>query len=201
VQTVGTTGALDGLAEGERSQSADRLGPLNELWRLDNAADLECEILGADALPHQARAVLDHKESMTRTLECLHGEPLGVRVLGCRLNGRCYMRKVELSASLSKRVVAWAVIRVDMDVFDAPARLRILEGVTPFGAVLDEAGVPNENYPTAFFSVRLGASLLADIGETRSRGPVYGRRNLITAPEGRLIADVVEILAPISVGH
>jgi hypothetical protein len=76
--------------------------------------------------------------------------------------------------------------------FPQEARLRILEGQAPLGAILRDYAIPHRSAPTGFFRMKPNALTRQAFGPTDA-AIHYGRHNELSGPAG-LLAEVVEIL-------
>ena len=109
--------------------------------------------------------------------------------------GDLLLRRVVLLAD--ERPVEYGAIRIHLNAFTPEAREKIEAGQTPLGAILRTTDMPYRCQPRGYFRVeadpvtRQGLSL-------GSQGDIvlYGRLAHLTGPEGRTLAQVVEILPP-----
>jgi len=146
-------------------------------------------------IPQPYRSLLVHDGDMTPMLEEFHNGSIHLQVLRTRQDGDKYSRDVVLRMDGTDKPVEFGAIEIDLGVFKADARKAILEAHRPLGAILREYAVEHESRPKAFFSVRLDRIMKNSLQITRS-GTVYGRRNTLYVPDGRPLAQIVEILPP-----
>lgn len=160
------------------------------------------EVIPASALPQPYRGLLDHQNDMTSTLEKFHGEPLVLRVLARRQVGSILSRRVVLVGEESERPVEFGAIRIDLESFPVAARELICEGRRPLGALLAEFEIPYRSRPKLFLKVKTDAEIESTlgIGANGSSPHLFGRENALLTPSGRMLAEVVEILPPLSRG-
>ncbi len=155
------------------------------------------EQLNNDEVPQPYKALLVHSSDMTPTLEGFYGQPLRLNVLSRERQEDSYLREVLLALDGSARPVAYGVIRIRLDHLPAPARKRVLEEQRPLGHILLTEGIAHLSWPQAFFRAdsdgRMGALL-----RLRQPGALYGRRNVLLDGGRRLLAEVIEVLAPVA---
>lgn len=171
----------------------DLLYPLNELC--GERPQWQARPLAGATMPEPYRGLLVHDVDMTSTLERHHAEAIELEVLERCLEGDVLYREVVLLGESSRRPVEFGAIRIDLAAFAPAARERILEGRKPLGAILARHEVPYVSRPRLYFSLRSDALIDRAL---RLDGPVtlYGRRNVLADPGGRMLAEVVEILPP-----
>lgn len=149
-------------------------------------------LAGAD-LPEPYRRLLDHERDMTGTLEEFWGAPVDLRPLEMRRDGELLLRRVVLVAGT--RPVEYGAIRIHLDAFQEPARSRIEEARTPFGAILREHGLEHRCQARSFFRVAADRRTCAEL-ELPEPSVLYGRLAHLTGAGGRTLAQVVELLPP-----
>lgn len=171
----------------------DLLYPLNELC--GHRPQWQARPVDAAAMPEPYRGLLVHERDMTSTLESHHAESIELAVLERRRQGDLLYREVVLVGAWSRRPVEFGAIRIDLAPFQPAARDQILAGKKPLGAILADHQVPYLSRPQLYFTLRSDALIDRALGLA---GPatLYGRRNVLTGPAGRLLAEVVEILPP-----
>jgi hypothetical protein len=72
----------------------------------------------------------------------------------------------------------------------------VLEEQRPLGSILQSEGIPHISWPQAFFRVESDPHTAAVLGR-RQPCDLYGRRNVLLDRTRRLLAEVIEILAPV----
>ena len=164
----------------------DRLGvALPRLAKLDGSE-----------VPEPYRRLLVHSNDMTPTLERFYRRRLGLRVLRSEPGEEVYRREVVLQLSGSHRPVSYGAIGIHLRHLPESARPIVLEERLPFGRILQSETIAHLSWPQAFF--RLDAD--AHIGrllEVPGDPVLYGRRNVLVDGQRRLLAEVLEILAPV----
>jgi chorismate-pyruvate lyase len=153
------------------------------------------QLKGPD-VPQPYKSLLVHSSDMTPTLENFYRQPLRLTVLRNDLQGDRYFREVLLKLAGDSRLVAYGVIRIHLDRLPALARRQVLEEQRPLGHILERAAVPHLSWPQAFFRVESDAHMRAML-RLRAACQLYGRRNVLLNDSRRLLAEVVEILAPV----
>ncbi len=152
--------------------------------------------LDAEEIVQPYRALLVHSNDMTPTLEAFYRERVGLRVLGRECSPDTYLREVVLELGQSRRPVEYGAIRIQLEYLPVAAREIVLAERRPFGAILQAQAIAHMSWPQAFFAVasdsRLG-HLLALCAPTR----LYGRRNMLLDGNRHLLAEVLEIVAPV----
>jgi len=158
----------------------------------------QAEMIDAAEVPEPFRTLLVHNRDMTSTLAGYHGEDIALRVLHQEVAGGVVRRNVILEGERSVRPLEYGASQIRLDVLDGPGRAGVLQGRVPLGGILNKLGVPYESCPGGFFRVRpegqVARALALDAAH--AAGPLYGRCNCLTCPDGRTIAEVVEILPP-----
>lgn len=177
----------------------DLLHPLSAFFPTYPAPDLEAEELAGDALPEPYRRLLVHDRDMTSTLEAFFGERLALRQLARRRSGDVLYRRVVLLGENSERVAEYGAIKIFLRAFEPVPRREILEGRRPLGAILTRHEVGYRSAPQAFFQLRPETEMRELFG-LDCDSALYGRQNTLRAPNGQLLAEVVEILPPLPEG-
>jgi chorismate-pyruvate lyase len=149
------------------------------------------------AVPSPFRALLVHSSDMTPTLENFYQQPLRLRVLSREIETDSYLREVVLELASDGRPVEYGVIRIRLDHFPPRARRRILEEQLPLGAILREEQVGHISWPQAFFRLEADGHIRAVL-RLRKPSRLFGRRNVLLDGSRRLLAEVIEILAPVA---
>jgi hypothetical protein len=147
-------------------------------------------------VPEPYRRLLVHSKDMTPTLEAFYHEPMCIAVLSREREGEAYLREVVLKPAAAARPVEYGVIRICLDHLPAAARQRVLEEARPLGNILQTETVPHLSWPQAFFRVEAD-SHMTRVLRLRRPGTLYGRRNILLDGSRRLLADVLEVLAPV----
>jgi hypothetical protein len=152
--------------------------------------------LKGDELPQPYRRLLAHSRDMTPTLEQFYQRTLGITVIGRFLEERAYLREVTLNLDGENRPVEYGAIRIFLDHFPPRAQDIIREERCPLGKILELEGIPHVGWPQAFFRVAPDAHM-ASMLQLETPCVLYGRRNVLLDGERRLLAEVLEVLAPV----
>lgn len=133
---------------------------------------------------------------MTPTLEEFYGRPLGLTVMSREREEDAYLREVVLTLAAEKRPIEYGAIRIHLNRLPPAARRSVLEEQRPLGKILETEAVAHLSWPQAFFRIE---------SDTRTRsalrlgqaGELYGRRNVLLDGSRHLLAEVIEVLAPV----
>ena len=153
--------------------------------------------LKAAEVPQPYQALLVHSSDMTPTLANFYGQTLRLRVLSRERQADSYKREVILWLAEDARPVEYGVIRIHMDRLPPRARELVLEEQRPLGDILHGEAVPHLSWPKGFFRLKADAHAGAALGLRRA-GLLYGRRNVLLDGSRRLLAEVIEVLAPVA---
>ena len=152
--------------------------------------------LGGEDVPQPYRGMLVHSSDMTPTLELFYQQPMSLSVLSREQQDYAYLREVILKCSNDRRPVEYGVIRISLNHLPAPARLHVLEEQKPLGSILQSETIAHLSWPQAFFRLQSDPHL-AHVLHCRQPEQLYGRRNVLLDGSRRLLAEVIEILAPV----
>lgn len=152
------------------------------------------EVVAAAAIPAPYRELLVHERSMTATLEAFAGRALSLEVHRAHRDDRQMVRQIEL---VDERGLPYefATIRIDLSCFTGRARVEIEECRLALGRILHEHRLAYRVRPAAFLRVRPDP-FGRQIPWSGVAGPLYGRHNTLWTPEGRLMAQIIEVLPP-----
>jgi chorismate-pyruvate lyase len=156
--------------------------------------------LKGDEVPEPYRQLLVHSKDMTPTLQGFYQQPIGLTVLSREIEQEEYLREVVLKVGDNGKTVEYGVIRICLGHFPARARQRVLEERQPLGGILLSEGIPHISWPQAFFRVQSDVHTETVLGLTMPC-VLYGRRNVLLDGTRRLLAEVIEILAPVADGR
>jgi chorismate-pyruvate lyase len=177
--------------------SRELLAPLDGFYRRAGRPLLAFEPRPEPGLPEPARSLLVHDRDMTRTLEQFHRGTIHLRVLSSRQAGADYWRESVLRLDGSGQPVEFGAIHIHLDRFQDPCRRLILEEQLPLGGILNSSGLPYSSRPAGYFRV-IADAFMAGALDARAGEPLYGRRNTLRDAQGRPLAEIVEILPPVS---
>lgn len=153
------------------------------------------DVIDGDAMPDPYRKLLVHEDDMTPTLEMHHGRRIVLNLIMVQHADDAIMREVALVTEDERTPVEFGAIRIALTPFEQDARELILGCRTPLGTILDDFNIDHVCRPSVYFRVRSDdvINLALDLNEPCE---LYGRRNTLLTPDGRTLADVVEVLAP-----
>ena len=172
------------------------LFPLNRFYFQEGLPLPHVTVVPSSQLPQPYRGLLDHDQDMTPTLEFFFRETVAISIVHSGRNGSAYTREVVLFTEQSRKPVAYGSIDIHLENVTGAARTDILSGHLPFGSILQKHAIQHVSAPSAFFEIDSDAATQRHFALTRATR-LYGRRNRLSTPDGRTLADVLEILAPI----
>jgi len=150
-----------------------------------------------EALPEPFHRLLVHERDMTSTLENFHRTGIHLRLVSRERRGDHYFREVVLVLDGRETPVEFGAIRIQLDCFPESARAAILEERFPLGRILKDHGIQYTSRPMAFLRLASDKIISRLLGLTGAHR-LYGRRNSLLDPQGRSLAEIVEILPPIA---
>jgi chorismate-pyruvate lyase len=153
--------------------------------------------LKGEEVPQPYQALLVHSSDMTPTLASFYGQALRLRVLGRELQDDSYKREVILWLAEDTRPVEYGVIRICLNRLPPAARQLVLQEQRPLGDILQGEAIPHLSWPQAFFRLKADAHAGAALGLQRADF-LYGRRNVLLDGSRHLLAEVIEVLAPVA---
>ena len=171
------------------------LDPLAEAYSRRGLRLPAIERVEGALIPQPYRDLLVHERDMTSTLEAFHGEPVHLRVVSRDTASGILFREVVLVSAESAKPVEFGAIRIRLDGFGTSAQELILEGLVPLGTILKRENVAHRSDPQRYFRVEPD-QVVAEALELERRDPLYGRHNLISSEDGRVLAEMLEILPP-----
>jgi hypothetical protein len=156
--------------------------------------------LQGEEVPQPYRNLLVHSCDMTPTLEAFFHQPIGLRVLSRELQDQSYVREVVLQRLDNAKPVEYGAIRICLNHLPAVAARRVLEAQRPFGNVLQSEAIAHMSWPQAFFRTESDFHMSAVLALDKP-AVLYGRRNVLVDGKRKLLAEVIEILAPVLPPH
>lgn len=168
------------------------LAPLVFFYGIGSARPRVTFIPSAE-LPEHERWLLDHDIDMTPRLRAGHGCEIDLDVHARARIGDYLVRASVLNRRSDGKPVEFGAIGIHLDLLPEPARAQVVEGRVPFGAILENHGVPHSSHPRGFFRIAVDARLAELLGATSGQ-ILFGRCNELRHGSGRVLADVVEVL-------
>ena len=169
------------------------LYPLCEFYADAGRPLPEAVQVAGEEVPEPYRQLLVHAHDMTPTLEGFHRERIHLRPLERRLAGDTMRRQVVLTLNGSLKPVEYGAIAIHCQHFPEAARILIVESRCPLGTILADYQIEHLSRPQAFFRVTADDFMHEALG-LAGYPVLYGRRNVLLTPDGRVLADVLEIL-------
>lgn len=170
--------------------------PLDKFYARSGLELPAIQRLAAAEVPEPYRSLLAHGRDMTSTLEGFHGERVHLHVVGREQRNGDYFREVVLRLDGNEKPVEFGAIKINLDLFPKAARGEILKERLPLGRILKDGAIQYQSQPQAFLRIASDA-LMNDLLKLRRSQLLYGRRNTLFDPQGRRLAEIVEILPPI----
>jgi len=155
------------------------------------------EEIKAAEVPPPYQSLLVHSWDMTPTLARFYGEAMQLRVFGRERQNQLYRREVILCLAGNGLPVEYGVIRIRLDRLPPAARQLVLREERPLGDILQAEAIPHLSWPQAFFRLKADAHTGAALA-LRQPGYLYGRRNVLLDGSRQLLAEVIEVLAPVA---
>ena len=94
------------------------------------------EEVTAAELSSVAKALLDHDQHMTLTVEAHHGTPVDLQVLESNVVATHYARKILLRRRSDNEVVQYGIVRLHLDSLNATVREEVNGQDIPLGRIL-----------------------------------------------------------------
>jgi chorismate-pyruvate lyase len=154
------------------------------------------ERLRPEEVPPPYQGLLVHSADMTPTLEGFYGRPLGLTVMSREREEDAYLREVVLTLAAEKHPIEYGAIRIHLNRLPPDARRYVLEERRPLGKILETEAIPHLSWPQAFFRIESDARMSAAL-QVRQPAELYGRRNVLLDGSRHLLAEVIEVLAPV----
>jgi chorismate-pyruvate lyase len=171
------------------------LYPLDEFYAAAGLPAPGVAELSGDAVPEPYHSLLVHQRDMTPTLEAHYGDRIHLRLIERRERPEALLRQVVLALDADERPVEYGAIAIHLGPFPAEARELVLGCRCPLGTILARHAIPHVSRPRAYFRVTADARIAAAL-QVEPGVSLYGRRNVLSTPEGAVLADVVEVLPP-----
>jgi chorismate-pyruvate lyase len=155
--------------------------------------------IAAAEMPDPYRRLLVHDRDMTTTLEAFHGVRTHLRLLTSKAEGGVYRREVVLALAGFEKPVEFGAVTIQIELLPPDARQAVINAQRPLGGVLVGHGVKFTSRPKAFISIEPDETICKVLEIERRSTTLYGRCNALLDAQGRVLADIVEILPPMDV--
>lgn len=170
----------------------DHLAPLIFFYGLGSTRPKTAFVDPAQ-LPDHERWLLAHDSDMTSRLREFHGSEIDLDVHARQRLGHYLVRASVLTRRKDGIPVEFGAIGIHLDTLPDAARALVLAGRVPLGGILEKEKVPFTSHPAGFFRITIDSRLAELLGATSGQ-VLYGRCNQLCHPDGRVLADVVEVL-------
>jgi len=145
-----------------------------------------------DDLPDAYRALLDHNDHMTVTIEAWHNSLVDVRVLGEHRDGNHYARRILLVRQRDGKIVQLGIMRVDLAELPEIVRLEIESQALPLGRIMIRHHLLREVELRQLWRVTPGPELQRQLA-LDAPTTLYGRTARILI-EGKPVVELLEIV-------
>jgi len=173
-------------------QDEDILAPLIFFYGIGSTRP-RVTFVEPETLADQERHLLVHERDMTPHLRDFHGCEIDLDVAARARIGNYLVRASVLHRHSDGRPIEFGAIGIHLDLLPDEAQQLVLEGRMPFGAILEKFAVPHSSHPRGFFRIAVDARLAELLGATSGQ-ILFGRCNELRHGNGRVLADVVEVL-------
>ena len=169
--------------------------PLSDFYRRAKLPMPGIEVIPGDAVPEPYKSLLVHANDMTPTLEDFHKSRIHLEILSRDQRGGFYYREVVLHLDHDEKPVEFGANKVHLGMFPEEAQELILLEQVPLGTILRDCGISHKNEAKHFLRVEPDELITRSL-ELEQPAPLYGRKAVITDPQGRPLSEIVEILPP-----
>jgi len=169
--------------------------PLSDFYGRAKLPLPRIEIIPGDEVPEPYKSLLVHKNDMTPTLENFHNSRIHLELLGRDRRWSFYYREVVLRLDHDEKPVEFGANKVYLGHFSEAAQEQILLEQVPLGRILKECNVRHQTEAKHFLRVQPDALILKAL-ELETPVVLYGRKAVISDPQGHPLSEIVEILPP-----
>ncbi|MFT4638473.1 MAG: chorismate-pyruvate lyase [Verrucomicrobiales bacterium] len=178
-----------------KSQRAVYLAPLTSFYNKAGGEFPEVAFIHGEAMPEPYKHLLVHHSDMTPRLQDFHRTPLALEVMALEIEEPVLTREVILRRGGDQRPVEFGAIQIHLNLLPPNVAQPVREAKRPLGGILGEEKFEHLSAPRGYFRTRadalMGKLLGATFGET-----LYGRCNVLALMNGKVFAEIVEILPP-----
>ncbi len=171
---------------------------IGDLYGLFGRRAPEAVVVPRAAVPRPQRALLDHEDHMTVTLEAHHGGVVDVDVLDRVAYGGRYARRILLRRA-SAAVVMFGIVLIDFRFTTEAARREVLSETTPLGHVLIRHSRLRRISTHCLLEIEPDREMRRHFGlgdrVDCNRSPVHGRLATIFC-DGRPAVELLEVVPP-----
>ena len=173
-------------------QDEDILAPLIFFYGIGSARP-RVTFVQPQELAEQERFLLVHDKDMTPHLREYHASEIDLDVAARARIGNYLVRASVLHRRSDGKPIEFGAIGIHLDILPEEAQKLVLEGLVPFGAILERYQVPHSSHPRGYFRISVDQRLADLLGATSGQ-ILFGRCNELRHGSGRVLADVVEVL-------
>lgn len=166
-------------------------------FRADSSPAPQDRSVALSDVPAALRVLLGQQDGMTAALERHWGEPMVLHVRRTTEVGQRLCREVVLAGASRGRPAEIGYIDIRLAALPPALAEEVRAAGRPFGALLASVGIIFRSSPQRFFQIAAGDDL-ADALQVPPQTLLYGRETRLTDAAGHLLAEAVEILAPVS---
>ena len=181
-------------------RGSDRFAPLRRFYGTAGLLALDIALVNEWEIPQSARLLLCHDTDMTPTLEAFFGDRIHLHVLRQEWQGEIVTRQVTLRLKSPNRAVEFGAIQIDLSGLTTQQKQLVRKGEQPLGTILNDFDIPHESHPSQFFRIKADA-LMVKYFDLQGPQTLYGRCNTLRHRGGEPLADVVEVLPPLSLSE
>jgi len=181
----------------QTNSSSSLLFPLDQFYADDHCAFPVIEPIDGDVMPQPYQQLLVHAGDMTPTLEQYHGSRISLNLFSRKLDGELFSRRVALVLDSNDTVVEFGAITIHLDQFSPEARQHVLECKRPLGTILNEDMITHSSRPVGYFRV-MSDQMINETLELTQPQWLYGRQNVHYGANEKPLAQVIEILPPLT---
>lgn len=171
---------------------ADLLAPLVFFYGIGSARP-RVSFVEPATLPDEEKWLLVHDTDMTPRLREYHKSEIDLDVHAKARVGHYLVRASVLTRHTDGKPVEFGAIGIHLDKLPENARQEAIEGVIPFGAILERHEVAHSSHPSGFFRISVDSRLAELLGATSGQ-VLFGRCNELRCADGSSLAHVVEVL-------
>ena len=169
--------------------------PLSEFYAHAKLPQPRIETVAGDAVTEPHKSLLVHNNDMTPTLEAFHKSRIHLELLSRDRRGSFYYREVVLRLDHDEKPVEFGAIKIYLGMFPEDAQELILLEQVPLGTILKDCGVRHQTEAKHFLRVEPD-DLICRALELENPVPLFGRKAVISTPQGKPLSEIVEILPP-----
>ena len=171
------------------------LYPLDDFYARMGRVLPAIEPIDGNAMPEPYKSLLVHQNDMTPTLQDFHRDSIHVHALHAEERDGSYFREVLLELDGNENIVEYGAIRINLCLVPNDTRQEIIEARLPLGQIFFSHNIPHVSRPKAYLKIRADEHI-SRVLRLDGTPKLYGRRNTLADPEGRSLAEIVEILSP-----